>query len=184
MVDLHNLCLKFLEQFPSKISTEQTELLSNYDNVERETPFEQAMVTRLFSLLRIIDNVENVFLTNKQILTIRDTLKEKNIDLKDAPVYINNIRMRFNKAQQKLARILKFSSKNFFKDSTHSNEMNSSLLYAPLQFVDYSPSGAHSGVDKIEFAANFSNDQGSFNKGKMSVMPRKTERVGGSVFSK
>ena len=110
--------------------------------------------------------------------------KEKNIDLKDAPVYINNIRMRFNKAQQKLASILKFSSKNFFKDSTHSNEMNSSLLYAPLQFVDYSPSGAHSGVDKIEFAANFSNDQGSFNKGKMSVMPRKTERVGGSVFSK
>jgi hypothetical protein len=141
-VDLYSLSTKFLDLFPSKISSEQTELLSNFDNQEKETDMDITLVDRLFELLRIIENFESIFLSNKQILDIRDLLKEKKINMRNAPAYINNIRMRFNRAQQKLVSILKFSSQNFFKENTVSGDLKSTNLYSNLYYVDYSPSRA------------------------------------------
>lgn len=149
-VDLHDFSVKFLGLIPSKISTEQTELLSNYDNQEESPKINLALVDRLFSLLKIVENFESFFMSSKQILNIRDLLKEKKLDLKNAPNYINNIRMRFNRAQQKLVSILKFSSENFFREQTISGELKGTNLYSNLHYVDYSPSRAQNQADHAD----------------------------------
>lgn len=153
-VDLHDFSVKFLGLIPSKISTEQTELLSNYDNRDEPPRVDPALVDRLFSLLAIVENFEGFFMTGKQILGIRDLLKEKKLDLKSAPSYINNVRLRFNRAQQKLVSILKFSSENFFRQQTASGELAGSHLYSNLHYVDYSPSRAQNHTGQHESDAS------------------------------
>ena len=177
-VDLFGLCKRFLELIPSKISTEQTELLSNYDNQEGEKGIDFSLVDRLFALLTVIENFENLFLNNKQILSIRDMLKEKNLELKNAPAFINNIRMRFNRAQQKLVSILKFSSQNFFRENTFSGELRGINLHSNLYYVDYSPSRGQNQVDQIN--SDPSSGEGKTHASRFSggTPKAKVEKVG------
>ena len=170
-INLFEISENFLNLIPSEISTEQTELLSNYDHQEQEAKVDSSLIERLFSLLKIIENCESFFLSNNQILKIRDLLKEKKIDLKNSPNFINNIRIRFTRAQQKLVSILKFSSQNFFKEKTPSGGSKGLNLHSNIYYVDYSPSKAQNAQEILD-----SQNSENISKIRFSPSPTKNKR--------
>ena len=115
--------------------------MMNTDTLENYQFNNTEMTERLINLLALVEGVESFFLDQKEILQIRDCLKEKQIDLKKAPAYIYNLRKAFSRANAKLVSLIKMSSKDpkKYMIQTEGNSNRTHInIYSNMFNVNYS----------------------------------------------
>ena len=137
--DLFELVLDFINPIQNSNETTAISMTQERKIINNSLYFSPELVDRLMFLLTLVEPYENIFFEQSQILRMRDTFKDKKIDLKRAPGYINNLRRAFSRANIKLATLLKFSSANMvnYTPSNDSSSMNCHNVYSKVFQVDY-----------------------------------------------
>ena len=133
------------------------EFFSSLDT-DLKSPFIKQIKNRFFCLLRSLENHEHIFFTHKQILLIREGLKNSGVDMTNAPSFLKNIRLALSRANMKLASLLKFSGTNVLNSlmTTDTSSSNYHNIYSKNFLVDYSPTKTNSnGNGKMMLFGNY-----------------------------